>query len=58
MKKHNPNYRRCFKCEHRAECKAMCVDVCIDEVKRLEARKQIKKEADIYQYEMARTEYI
>jgi hypothetical protein len=36
----------------------MCVDVCWDEIKRLQARKEIKKEMDLYQYEMERTNYI
>jgi hypothetical protein len=36
----------------------MCVDVCVDEVKRIEARKQLAKEIDAYQYEMSRSIYI
>ena len=58
MKKHNPNYRRCFRCEQRAECTAMCIDVCVDECKRIEAKKQLAKEIDANQYEISRSIYI
>lgn len=56
--KHQPKYRRCFKCEDRRECKAMCVDVCWDEIVRLGARKAIRLEQEINDYESDRTLYI
>lgn len=58
MAKFNATYKRCRKCEDASACTSMCVDVCWDEVMRLEARKELKKEIDIYQYEMERTKYI
>ena len=58
MAKFKATYSRCRKCEDAKACTAMCVDVCWDEVRRLEARKEIKREMDIYQYEMERTNYI
>lgn len=36
----------------------MCVDVCVDEVKRIEAKKQLAKEIDANQYEISRSIYI
>ncbi len=56
--KFKADYRRCRRCQEQPRCKAMCVDVCCDEIKRLEARKELKKEIDIYQYEMARSNYL
>ena len=52
------NYRRCMRCENKSGCRAMCVDVCVDEIKRLEARKQLAKEIDANQYEISRSIYI
>lgn len=56
--KFKAEYRRRRKCQEQPKCKAMCVDVCCDEVKRLEARKELKKEIDLYQYEMERANYL
>ena len=56
--KFKAEYRRCRRCQEQSKCKAMCVDVCCDEVKRLEARKQLKKEIDLHQYEMERSNYL
>ena len=56
--KHEPKYRRCYKCDDRRECTAMCVDVCVDEVNRLGARKALRLEQQIDDYEYDRTLYI
>ena len=58
MAKFRATYKRCRRCDEADTCTAMCVDVCYDEIMRLEARKELKKEIDIYQYEMERNKYI
>ena len=36
----------------------MCVDACVDEIKRIDAEKAIKRERDIDEYEGARAKQI
>ena len=51
IKPFKANYKRCFKCEEKESCDAMCVDVLCDEVKDIDAQKKLKAERTIEAYE-------
>lgn len=50
MANFRPHYRKCMKCEDRENCQGMCADVCVEEVFKMEERKERLKqfEVDLY----------
>lgn len=56
--KRKQRYRRCYSCKEADTCKAMCADVCFDEVLKVEEHKHMDSERDLNCYEIDRGNFI